>query len=194
MENIIIRNIKEEDIPSIINIQIKGWQEAYKNIVDPSFLNNMDNDSERKIKRMQETYMDSGFVVAELNNEIVGYCRYRYDNERSLELENVDCEICAIYVKPELKGKGIGTKLFEYVKNDLKSKNKESMFLWCLKDNEKSKNFYAKMGGKIISEQEVQIGDRNYLEVCFVYDISKNKFKHEENNREINIKNYGIHR
>lgn len=39
MENIIIRNIEEKDIPSIVDIQIDGWKTAYKGIID-------DNDNE----------------------------------------------------------------------------------------------------------------------------------------------------
>ncbi len=30
MENIIIRNVKEKDIPSIADIQVNGWKTAYK--------------------------------------------------------------------------------------------------------------------------------------------------------------------
>ena len=30
MENVIIRNIEEKDIPSVVDIQISGWQIAYK--------------------------------------------------------------------------------------------------------------------------------------------------------------------
>ncbi len=30
MEDIIIRNIKEEDIPSVVDIQISGWKTVYK--------------------------------------------------------------------------------------------------------------------------------------------------------------------
>ena len=34
MENVIIRNIEEKDIPSVVDIQISGWQIAYKGIID----------------------------------------------------------------------------------------------------------------------------------------------------------------
>ena len=45
------------------------------------------------------------------------------------------------------------------------------MILWCLKDNEASKKFYTKMGGKIICERPIAIGDKFYQEVCFLYNI-----------------------
>ena len=33
MENIIIRNIKKKDIPSVVDIQIDGWKLAYRGII-----------------------------------------------------------------------------------------------------------------------------------------------------------------
>lgn len=41
MDNILIRNVKKDDIISIINIQIDGWQTAYKGIIYDNFLNSM---------------------------------------------------------------------------------------------------------------------------------------------------------
>ncbi len=171
MKNIIVRNIKEEDIESVIEIRIKGWQDAYKNIIDEEHLNKLNNDYDRRINHLKETYMENGFIVAELNNKVVGFCRYVFNNKFSPEIENADCEISAIYVKPELKGNGIGTKLFKYVVEEFKKENKKHMILWCLKDNEKSKKFYNKMGGKIIKERKVKIGNKDYLEICFSYNI-----------------------
>ena len=55
--------------------------------------------------------------------------------------------------------------------NEFKNKNKEAMVLWCLKDNESSKKFYTKMGGKIVKEKPIKIGDKEYLEVAFRYNI-----------------------
>lgn len=77
----------------------------------------------------------------------------------------------ALYVKPNLKYNGIGTKLFQFAINEFKSKNKTKMILWCLKDNEPSKKFYTKMGGKIIKERKIEIGEKEYLEVGFEYNV-----------------------
>ena len=39
------------------------------------------------------------------------------------------------------------------------------MILWCLKNNKKYRKFYIKMGGQIVIEQKVKIGNKEYLEV-----------------------------
>ncbi len=169
MENIMIRNIEEKDIPSVVDIQIDGWKSAYKGIIDDNILKSM-NRNERIAKRKND-YKENGFIVAELNNQVVGFCRYIDSNKFTQDIPNIDCELLALYVKPKLKYNGIGTRLFQFVINDFKSKNKNKMILWCLKDNEPSKKFYTKMGGKISNERTIEIGEKEYLEVGFEYSI-----------------------
>jgi len=69
MKNIIIRNVKKEDIPGVVDVQITGWQTAYKGIIDDSFLASMNR--EERIKQRNKDYNKGGFIVAELNKEIV---------------------------------------------------------------------------------------------------------------------------
>lgn len=169
MENLIIRNIQEEDIPSVVDIKITGWQTAYKGMIDDTVLNSFDR--EKEIEKRKKDYNDNGFIVAESNSEIVGFCRYIDSNKFTPDMDNVDCELMALYVKPSLKYNGIGTKLFEYVTEDLKKKNKTTMILWCLKDNEPSKKFYTKMGGMLVGERTFEKASKPYYEVAFVYNI-----------------------
>lgn len=169
MENIIIRNIREEDIPSVVDIQINGWKTAYKGIIDDNILNSMNRDE--RIEKRKKDYKQNGFIVAELDKEVVGFCRYIDSNEFTQDMSNVDCELLALYVKPNLKYNGIGKKLFQFVTNEFKSKNKTKMIVWCLKDNEPSKKFYKKMGGEIVKERLFEIEKKDYYEVGFLYDI-----------------------
>lgn len=168
-DNIIIRNVDEKDIPSIAEIQVNGWKTAYKGIIDDVVLNSMNKDNQTE--SFKGNYQKHGFAVAELKNEIVGFCRYADSNEFTPDMQNIDCEITALYVKPSLKYNGIGTKLFQFVTDEFKCKNKTKMLLWCLKDNEPSKKFYTKLGGKIIKERVIELGGKNYFEVGFVYNI-----------------------
>ncbi|MCI9063664.1 MAG: GNAT family N-acetyltransferase [Clostridia bacterium] len=170
MENVIIRKIEKEDIPDIVDIQIDGWRTAYKGIIDDKYLNQMNK--EEKINRMKQNYNQNGFIVAELEGKVVGFCRYIDNNSFSPQIMNADCELTALYVKPGFKYNGIGTMLFEYVKKEFIAKNKKKMILWCLKDNEPSKRFYKKMGGTIIDEKLLEVGEKEYQEVCFSYKLN----------------------
>lgn len=169
MKDIIIRNIEEKDIPDVVDIQINGWKSAYKGIVDDNILNSMNRN--QRIEKRRNDYKENGFIVAELNNQVVGFCRYIDSNKFTQDISNIDCELLALYVNPDLKYNGIGTKLFQFVVNEFKNKNRKKMILWCLKDNEPSKKFYTKMGGEIIKERTIEIGEKEYLEVGFEYNI-----------------------
>ena len=147
---------------------MNGWKEAYRGIIDDNSLDSMDRN--RKIIKMEGNYKNGSFIVATFNNEIVGFCRYVDDDSFSKGWD-IDCEIVALYIKPELKYQGIGTKLFNYVVDEMKSKNKKKLIIWCLKDNYPSRKFYEKMGGVIIGEKDFVKDNKAYPEVGFLYNL-----------------------
>ena len=176
--NIVIRNIKYEDIENVVDIKIDGWQTAYRGIVDDDFLDNMDRDTD--IEKRKKDWKENGFIVAEDDNEILGFCRYSEGNDDPENFPNIDCEIRALYVKSNKKRLGIGKKLFEYVVREFKSKGKNQMIIWCLKENFPSRAFYEKMGGELAGIQNSEFGGKEYELVGYKYileniEISENK-------------------
>ena len=87
MDKIIIRKAKSEDIEEIANIKVRCWQTAYRNIIADEYLNNMD--IECTIEKNKRIFEQHNIIVAESNNEVIGFCRYDYNNY--YEEENVDC-------------------------------------------------------------------------------------------------------
>ncbi|MBR0491831.1 MAG: GNAT family N-acetyltransferase [Clostridia bacterium] len=169
--DIIIRTATINDVGQIAKIKIEGWQTAYKGIIDNDFLDNMNlNEEIKKRKNNIENGVD--IIVAELNNEIVGFCLYRNYIKEPENYHNANCELSALYVKSSLKRKGIGSKLMKYVIQKLKNQGKTQMILGCLKENSPSRTFYEKMGGKIIKIENSKIGNKEYEEVIYEYDIS----------------------
>ena len=168
--NIIIRNATINDIEKIADIKINGWQTAYRGVIDDDFLNSMDRNVEIE-KRKNNIENGTPIIVAEFNDEVVGYCLYRDYNKNPESYSNADCEISSLYVKSSLKRKGIGRKLMEYVINELKILGKTKMILGCLKENYPSRAFYEKMGGKILKYDEIKFGDKKYGLAVYEYDI-----------------------
>ena len=82
------------------------------------------NINEEREKRKNNIEKGADIIVAELDNEIVGFCLYRDYIKNQEDNLDADCEISSLYVKSELKRKGIGKKLMNYVIDDLKSKRK----------------------------------------------------------------------
>lgn len=73
----------------------------YRGIIDDDFLDSL-NVKDNYNRRLKD-YKENGFIVAEINNEIVGFCRYTINNLFSKHVKEIDYELCAIYVKPNLK-------------------------------------------------------------------------------------------
>ncbi len=164
-----IRKVEEKDIEQIVDIKIRGWQSAYRGIIDDKFLDSMNR--EEKIAKFKKDYDISGYIVAEEDDEVLGFCRYVEENEYFKGYEEIEAEICALYVKPEWKRKGIGKLMIEYALNDLKQKGKSKIILWCLKENDSARIFYEKMGGKLLAEKKIEIGNRMYDEVAYVFEV-----------------------
>ena len=65
MENVIIRNVRKEDIPDVVDIQISSWQTAYRGIVDDEYLDNMNR--KERIEKRNKDYQNGGFIVEEMD-------------------------------------------------------------------------------------------------------------------------------
>lgn len=171
MNQLIIRNVKKEDLRDVAEIVVEGWKTSYKDIIDNMFLDNLSVE-ETYQKRLND-YTENKFIVAELNDEIVGFCRYKVGNNYRDKYPEVDCEISALYVKPNYKRKAIGKELINYSINDFKDNFCSKMIIWCLKDNYPSRAFYEKMGGAYCGEKNLQLGDKEYKEVGYIYSLNK---------------------
>ncbi|MBR3324502.1 MAG: GNAT family N-acetyltransferase [Clostridia bacterium] len=170
-ENILVRDVKKEDLHAVSEINVNGWKTAYRGIMDDSLLDSLSIDE--NYQRRLNDYMKNFFVVAEIENEVVGFCRFQKGNNYKERFPEIDCEINALYVKPEYKRNGIGRKIVNYVINELKNDGCSKMIIWCLKYNYPSRNFYEKMGGKYCGEKSFEKADKAYKEAGFLYDLSK---------------------
>ena len=197
-----IRKVKEEDIEAIVDIQINGWRKAYKGIVNDEYLDNMDK--QEKIKKNRERFNINPCIVAVDNNEIMGFCRYGNVMNPDILPEGYDAEIYALYVKNDKQHQGIGKAMVKYVMNEFKERH--NMMIWCLKENYPARKFYEKIGGKIVAEKPIEIGDKKYDEVGFGYELNQEEiiireYRKEDlwqisdiitkNLVEVNVKDYG---
>ena len=168
-----IRNLTIEDVPSAAQIRVDGWRKAYNGIVDDEYLDSLNVEEQEQI--FLKCVGSDNFIVAIMDGGVVGFCRFLYDNSFSPNIDYVDCELMAIYARPDLKGKGIGVKMFKEVVKRFKNRNKTTMIIWCLADNVDSIGFYKHLGGEIKEEKLLQIGDKEYKEVGIVYNLQELK-------------------
>ena len=170
--DIIIRTATINDAEKVAKIKIEGWQTAYRGIIDDDFLDNM-NINEEIEKRKNNIENGADIIVAELDNEIVGFCLYRNYIKNPESYSNANCELSSLYVRGSLKRRGIGKRLMQHVIQKLQNQGKTKMILGCLKENYPSRAFYEKMGGKVLKTEKIAFGNKEYEETIYEYDISK---------------------
>ena len=170
LDNLIIRNATINDIKQIATIKVNGWKSAYLDIIDNSYLESMSINEQ--VDKYTNSYSLKNVFVAELNNEVVGFCRvYDYDKSE-FEDKKIDCEIREIYIRPDIKRMGIGSILFNYILNHFKNKGKKKLYLGVFEKNYKSRKFYEKMGGTLWKGGYLEISGIKYPTVSYLYKLN----------------------
>ena len=139
-----IRAASVEDSSRMADIQIFGWRNAYRGIVDDEILFKKLNIEKKSlmIKKIIEeekeewlVYEDNGIIKGMM---IIGKSRDE-DKKDSFEL-------WAVYVDPLMLRSGIGNKLLKYCEEAAKSRGYNENILWVLERNVIGRNFYEKNG------------------------------------------------
>lgn len=166
-----IRKASENDAKEIAEIIVSSWKITYRGIISDDFLDNMSvekmtNRWEENIKSPNES---NNIYVYEEENKVLAIMRFgKVDN-----MQSKNGEIHVLYVKPDLKRNGIGTKLVNYAKQNLLKQGYKKMEIWCAKGNEPSIKFYEKMGGKIINTRISKVNGIDVDEVGFIYNLDE---------------------
>ena len=159
-----IRRGKINDLETIARINTNAWKINYKGIIEDDFL--QIRTTETFIKRMKEInwFENEDIFVYEENNVVKGFVSGKKRNEK------YDCEIRALYVKPEYQKQGIGAKLLDHMKTYYKNRGYKSLIICTIKGLQNNP-FYIKHGGELKEEMEYDYGDKKYPGVGFVFKL-----------------------
>ena len=161
-----MRKANIADVKKISQIKVLGWQNAYRGIIDNTYLDTLSLE-EDMAKKMGNMLNGTLYYVYEENSKILGFVCFGRD-EQTVDL----FELFAIYVTPECKFNGIGTTMINFVKNEAFISGYTKMHLWCLKDNIIGRNFYEKNGGTLNNKKVINIGNQSLEEVEYVFDCN----------------------
>ncbi len=160
-----IRIAKEEDCRSISILKRTIWETTYRGIYPDEKLNKYDVDkNENKFKNMINEKSQKLFVLLD-NSKIIGYMSC---GEILRAFDNYTHDIGLLYLLKEYQGKGLGLKLFKYAQEELKNQGITEFIVSCNKYNLPAKQFYSKMGGKIIKIDECN-EDKSIPQVKFKF-------------------------
>ncbi|OPG99600.1 hypothetical protein B2I21_01000 [Chryseobacterium mucoviscidosis] len=166
---ITIRFVSNGDLPHIQSIAHETWNYTYKDIYSEAYIQNFLSRaySNENLSRTVEKDLQSAkrsFLIAEFNDEVVGYAQTRQVNEEEYEL-------LRIYIRPKYHKMGIGGEFilkFIQILNPIKK-----MFAWVGKENPIGRAFYEKSGFKEREEKIETIEGQSKTQVKYELEISK---------------------
>lgn len=160
-----------EDIPQVAKLHVETWQQSFRGIAPQNYLDGLS--VEKRQKAFRERFFDEDyrmFVAETSDSEVVGFVDVGKPSEG---VDGFEAELYAIYLLPEFQGKGIGGKLFKVATQDLLDRNYKSMDLQTLVVSP-FRNFYKKMGGKIVGKSIYKLGEEDFETVFYGWnDLSK---------------------
>ena len=136
--SIVIRQAEENDVPRIV--------ELTKELAEYEHLSALCNITAEMFRKLIFEEHSLNVLCAEKDGKIIGIASYyfykisTFSGKKVLYLED-------LYVIPEERGKGIGTRFFAELKKIAENSQCGKIEWKCLKWNEPSLSFYDKLGG-----------------------------------------------
>ncbi len=134
---------------SDLNIFVEAYKKAYRGLENYAYRDekSVKNYFKWLLKRDPE-----GFMVAEDSKSVLGFVACDVNWISIFEMHKVG-EIHEIFVLPEFRNRGIGSKLLENALEYAKSRGRKVVELWVGKENYLAIKFYEKHG--FVSKEEL---------------------------------------
>jgi GNAT superfamily N-acetyltransferase len=154
-----IRMANRTDAAAIAHVHAATWKEAYRGLLDSTFLDNL---SDRRLAARWRTQLDrreqdfdEETLVALNGRELVGFASASASREAFAPW---DAEISMIYVLKESRGAGIGRGLMKATADHCIRRGMFSGGLWVLRDNGAARDFYEALGGEPTGRKADSVG------------------------------------
>ncbi|AIN92956.1 GNAT family N-acetyltransferase [Treponema putidum] len=166
-----VRLAELKDISRIAEINIYGWRNAYRGIVDDIFLFcelSVEKSIGRLKKELSSQSGSSAFYVYEDDGDGIikgmmrtGMCR---DDDKPDGFE-----LMAIYVEKAFERSGVGSKLITYFEKEAKKLGMHELYIWVFQENRIARNFYELHGfkpdGKTQVHEALKAPEMRYVKI-----------------------------
>jgi len=159
--------------PAIAQVHVESWKTTYKGIFPESLLDRLSVSDRTRFWNETLAKPSGRFVTLVACDEagrVVGFvCG---GAERTGQL-GCDGELQAMYLLEGVQRQGLGTLLIRRFVRELRSAGFNSMAVWVLGRNP-SRRFYEALGGRAITEQQIERGGESYVEIAYGWrDLSE---------------------
>lgn len=141
-----MRSAGAADASAIAAVHVRSWQGTYRGQLPDDYLDSLSihRRSEVWTRILAETDLPrAGAFVLEDGNEIVGFTHFCPSRDPDTPATG---ELTAIYLLPEVWGRGGGRLLLEAAMTNLRKAGFRRATLWVLSTNARARCFYEHMG------------------------------------------------
>lgn len=164
-----IRNALLTDADAIAEIHVTAKQVAYLGIVPDRALVPLSVAKQKTSWRERIAKNTSTTLVATKAGNVKGWINF--GPSRDLDARSATGEVFAMYVRPEMWRRGVGSALWQFAKIQLQQDGYSEVTLWVLERNDRARHFYEKVGFTLESgtEKALERAGKTIVEVRYRY-------------------------
>lgn len=140
-----IRLASPNDAAGIASLHVASWQSTYRAELPAEFLAGLDAADRAEQWRIRLDTKHTVVLVAPDQGPIVGFCACGPSRDDDVDRATT-WEILALHVSPDLKGTGIGRRLFDEALRTGQSRSASLLTLWVVRTNLGARRFYERRG------------------------------------------------
>jgi GNAT superfamily N-acetyltransferase len=163
-----IRPATGDDVFAIAGVLVDTWRSTFRGLLADTFLDGMSREDEaiRLARRMGVPGVYYLVAVEPVRSNVIGFANFGPPRGRVPAHIH---ELYALYIRSERQRAGIGTALVRSVAAECAGQGAKSLFAWVLAGNP-NRQFYERLGAKVIGTSGVGVGDRSYEQVAYLWD------------------------
>lgn len=147
MNTVPVRSATVTDAEAIARLHVASWQAAYRGLLADELLDSLDladwTERRRDMLASPRSAEARNWVV-ETDEGVVGWASA--GPARAEKLGAAVHEIYAIYLEPDVVGRGFGRRLMDHCLHDAQARGFTEMILWVLLGNARPDHFYRAAG------------------------------------------------
>jgi ribosomal protein S18 acetylase RimI-like enzyme len=143
-----IRRATPSDAQAIAELHVRAWQWAYAGLLPDDLLQGLADTLDRRIEARRtdlanEPPEQRTWIVEQAGNPVGFAITGPTRDEDAVPKTG---EVGAIYLRPDVVGRGIGRALFAHAVEDLRQRGYAQATLWVLDTNVRGRGFYEAAG------------------------------------------------
>lgn len=169
-----VRPATTADARAVAEIHVAGWRWAYQGLVPHGLLDSLSVERREEMWRsgLARSLPGWALFVAERGGEVLGFVGSGPCGDDDAGDETG--EVYAIYLQPEVVGKGVGRALFARAVAHLREHGFSRATLWVLANNARTRRFYEIAGWRADGEEKSQDWEGHQLhEVRYRIDFTE---------------------